>query len=335
MRSVFLIALCVSLTACSSRGGLIQANVHPLKSYSSLQYLSCDSTSHFPEDKKAALEFRPDPQKQATAIKAYKYALLSSNVYRSPVDKPIFNIDGLSEPVRYESMSGLAAEVYRVHREKALTEIIVVFKGTDFSSLHDWANNISLYFEPTQYREARELVEALLKEEKSSKTKITVTGHSLGGGIALNMSFLFDGVNAVVFNTSPRAFYAANSDYKNERILISESGEALKGVRWFWQRKLSGLNSTEFNFLKFNGWARKLINEHGMYYLSRGILLYAVGSGDGEAASIFTQNIITNDYQDKLNMTADYAHDIEACELLRVAAHNYSFKANVADAPQP
>lgn len=327
MRNFVAILFCISLSACSSKGGLVQINVHPLESYSHLQYLSCDATSYFPEDKKAASEFKPNLRKQSVAVMAYRFAMISSNVYRSPLDKPIFNVIGIAEPVRYESKSGLAAEVYRVYKSENLNEIIIAFKGTDFSSLRDWGSNFSVYFEPDQYREARILTRALVDEARKSNAKVTTTGHSLGGGIALNMSFLFDGVNAVAFNTSPRAFYAADKKYENERILISESGEALKGVRWFWQRKLDGLNATEFNFLKFNGLARKVVNEHGMYYLARGLLLYAVGSGDAAAAKDFSKNIISDGYRDKLSQSADYDHDVARCELIRASADNHSLQA--------
>lgn len=61
---------------------------------------------------------------------------------------------------------------------------------------------------------------------------ITVTGHSLGGGIAIQVSLEKPNVKAYVFNTSPR-FRLRGTAPANRRLSIVEYGEFLKAGRLF------------------------------------------------------------------------------------------------------
>src|SRR5690606_19676315 len=69
-----------------------------------------------------------------------------------------------------------------------------------------------------------------LRKEHSSETKFVVTGHSLGGSIALEVSLKREKVDAYVFNTSPR-FSADGYKIYNKRVSIVEYGEVLKTLR--------------------------------------------------------------------------------------------------------
>ena len=82
---------------------------------------------------------------------------------------------------------------------------------------------------------------------------ISVTGHSLSGGIATHVSLRRDGADAYVFNTSPR--FSRNGPVPpNRRLSIVEFGEALKVPRIFGpepRQTYISLNCTPgFNFFK-------------------------------------------------------------------------------------
>lgn len=306
--------------------------LHEFHPYSTIQYLSCDGVSYFPgkeacsDGYKAGLEenqscdasisFIPDEAKMKIAKESYIYALLSNNVYRDSKSKPIFEILSLPEPVRYESDNGLAIEEYRIIENGKLAEIIVVFEGTTFSSLEDWKANLSIYYEPKQYSQAKNHVEGLVKEAKEKGVRLTATGHSLGGGIALNMSYHFEGVDAYVFNTSPRAFFDAKEIPSNKRVSIGESGEILGAGRWLWHEKLSDFPSYTYNFMKWKKGLTRGVNEHSIYYLSRGLLLYAASEGERRAAEIFENNILKSNYPLLLGGSVNKDHDIEMCREL-------------------
>jgi pimeloyl-ACP methyl ester carboxylesterase len=69
-----------------------------------------------------------------------------------------------------------------------------------------------------------------IRESNGADTKIIVTGHSLGGGIALEVSLKRENVDAYVFNTSPR-FSADGYNIDNKRVSVVEHGEILKALR--------------------------------------------------------------------------------------------------------
>lgn len=78
---------------------------------------------------------------------------------------------------RTTKLSGLRAEVFETQSYD-----IVVFSGTDFTSIRDWLANIKMAFgiKPMQFTDALELV---LDGYNPNKTTI-ICGHSLGGAIA-------------------------------------------------------------------------------------------------------------------------------------------------------
>lgn len=216
MKLITIILSIVFVAGCATNSNYSDpayTQLHEMYPYSKIQYLSCDGVSYFPgkevcsEEYKAGLEenqscdasvsFIPDEEKMKIAKESYIYALLSNNVYRDSKSKPIFEIASLPEPVRYVSNNGVTIEEYRIIENGKLVEIIVVFEGTTFSSVDDWKANLSIYYEPKQYNQAKNHVEGLVKEAKEKGVRVTATGHSLGGGIALNMSYHFEGVDAL------------------------------------------------------------------------------------------------------------------------------------------
>jgi hypothetical protein len=282
---------------------------HPLASYDSLQYLSCDYRrgvggqrySPAPElqDPDAGSVLNLAPEHIAAAAVVWPYALLASNVYRDP-ESPYYAVPGWEAQRRWESPSGLAVEEWhRQSEEGTLAEIAIVFQGTQFTSLADWRTNLSLV-EPRQNREAMVIVAEIMARPEAQGVRTVATGHSLGGALALNMSRRVPGLHFYGFNPSPRAFYGDNVESDVEQVWVYEAGEVLAFVRLPWQARISRYRPLRYNYLDFI-WGRSVTSfqEHSMYLFSRGLLLAAIKSeqGAGEATRAFAANLNVPGYQ--------------------------------------
>lgn len=106
---------------------------------------------------------------------------------------------------------------------------VIAFRGTDTKQLSDWFyGNIG----STQRDQGRDLYKAereKLDSQGAAGVPIAVTGHSLGGAIAIQISLENPGVDAYVFNTSPR--YTLLPPNANRRVAIAERGDILEVLR--------------------------------------------------------------------------------------------------------
>ncbi|MBB4857449.1 pimeloyl-ACP methyl ester carboxylesterase [Novosphingobium chloroacetimidivorans] len=111
----------------------------------------------------------------------------------------------------------------------ALERRVIAFRGTDTKQLADWFyGNLG----GTQREQGLELYReerARLDANGGKGVPIAVTGHSLGGAIAIQVSLENPGVDAFVFNTSPR--YTLIQPNANRRVAISERGDILEVLR--------------------------------------------------------------------------------------------------------
>jgi len=217
------------------------------------------------------------------AEQVYLYALMSSNAY---TDKGQYAIPGWTRVARFESTSGLALDEW-VRDGSSPRQKVVAFRGTE--DLKDWQANLALV-EPWQHREAYEHIADLRRSEPH--TLLTATGHSLGGALALNMSQRFENMPAYVFNSSPRAFFASEGA-RNQRTVVWETGELLNVFRRPWLGlRMQDAPRMQFNFMDYS-WIRsaKVIQEHSMYGLSRGLLVSAAAKKNPHALDVIRVNI--------------------------------------------
>lgn len=183
-----------------------------------------------------------------TAKVSWLYAQLSNNAYEwhvgeegpdrksnPPSDPPflyvlpqgVAKIDHGSQPYY-----GLQYVVYERTSPEGTKELILAFRGTQFSHLNDWWQGNVLG--------SQNFVGIGLYDvwrERRPDQAITVTGHSLGGGISTHISLNRPAVRSIVFNTSPRFWRdtARTSESVEEqqarRRSVVEFGEILKVLR--------------------------------------------------------------------------------------------------------
>jgi hypothetical protein len=254
---------------------LLTRERHELRPSTELEYLSCNYR---------AFQYLHDPSLQVVRDN-FIYALMSSNAYDN-IETAHWVLTGWDHLERNESNSDLSFDVYRRELVNQPEDIVIAYRGTE--GWKDWTNNLAL-IEPPQYREAFRHLRALRVQRPQAR--ITATGHSLGGGIALSMSLRVPGVAAVVFNSSPQLTLPLRRE-RNSRVHIFEIGEVLNPLnRTFLRLVLPRLSAYKFNFLDFTIHTVAPVQEHSMYLLSRALLLAAIRAGSPDAKTIFVENI--------------------------------------------
>lgn len=178
---------------------------------------------------------KPEIKKQKLDAYIEKRDVIAQNVLMALLSAISYENDGLGNYklpegwLRARSIehgSGLFAVVFTNEKRK---EKAIAFRGTEATSFKDWGHNI-LPFIKAQSKPAQSLVEQELSNLEHRNWSTSLTGHSLGGGLALEVSHKVKGVSAIAFNPSPR-IGADRNGYGNRRIVFREKHEPLAIVR--------------------------------------------------------------------------------------------------------
>lgn len=205
---------------------------------------------------------------QDGARKTWLYAQMSQNAYRA--DRGEYALpDGIVAGSRIENDIGFAYRIFERFEGAELKEVVVAFRGTE--GWADWWHGNIL---GRQNRRGLEVVQRVfqdLADRGLTDVEVSVTGHSLGGGIAHYVSLrkiaLSDGrevavSHSYVFNNSPR-YWRGNGSQSVERIAMVEYGEILKLVR-------APASEATQKYLSLNCRSNGLgaIKDHSMHYLA-------------------------------------------------------------------
>ncbi|MFS2016047.1 alpha/beta fold hydrolase [Massilia sp. CT11-108] len=223
----------------------------------------------------------------------FEHAAMANNVYKTPQTKPTFAVPGWTLVSRLSSESGLDVDVYLDAKDWGSSKkATVVYRGTDFYSLKDWKTNFAIS-EPLQFKQAFDHLYDIRNNYPS--IPIVVVGHSLGGAIALNMAARFQNVEAVAFNPSPRAFFAADRYSKlNKKTILYERGEVLDVLFGPYLRmRLEGpIELGNYNLFDYKLRSLPPVQEHGIYEMTRALTVIAMTVGDDEQARrFFVENV--------------------------------------------
>lgn len=214
---------------------------------------------------------RPHPITAEIAGKYAECAMMASNAYhrRSRMKFPLeelgwmqVDLDGnpTSAPTK-QYASGLAYDIYA---KQGTNDVVWAIRGTDGRGDFFWAN-FAIY--PLQYKQVNRDFGAYIKEHPSKR--VTVCGHSLGGGLALGVSVHY-GVEAVTFDASPRAFDSLNHGcLPARRILIYENGDPLELLRKCWRKTCLVFSAEDVYACSFDFGGT---NRHRPDYLANGLL---------------------------------------------------------------
>lgn len=181
----------------------------------------------------------PQQGTQEIAAETAIYAAMASNAYRSS-GKPVFALQSAGwyridlqgkateQLISDHPVTGLAYDIYA--KESGDT-VVFAFRGSE--GIQDYLMSNFALIAPS-YRQARSLVQDYVNSHTNQQ--VIVTGHSLGGGLAMSAS-LKAGVTAYAFNSSPRVFDGFLDKSKPAtRKVVYQRGEVLANVRNIWRK---------------------------------------------------------------------------------------------------
>ena len=207
---------------------------------------------------------------QFAAIEGAPYALLANNAYATAGTR--FQL-----PAGWQSLKqgnehrqiGLQYELFGWQESGQTQRLTLAFRGTD--ELIDWWHGA---ITGTQYQQALAITAGIRKQYPG--LPLVVTGHSLGGGLALHVSMLMEQVSAYAFNPSPITRNPAKP-MKNRRVVYWEYDDPLHyGRRLLMQ--VPDAVFWKFDFVKRDG--------HKSEVLAKGLLMLAALNNDEYAQTL-------------------------------------------------
>lgn len=219
------------------------------------------------------------------------YAMMASNAYldgeRSyfPIERlGWIRVDQKARPTNKNSYSPkflgklFSNLQFDIWEHQYSNKTVISFKGSDEKI--DWLTNLPPTPISVQYKSAKKKVKKYLKKHKN-KREVILTGHSLGGGLALSVS-LWLGLDAVVFNSTPRMYDGFGDRNKPaNRIAIYQEGDVLQKLRKIYPKfynlvshtdKTKNIDVIQTNFEYEN------LSQHRADFLAEGILRCSKGN---------------------------------------------------------
>ena len=169
------------------------------------------------------------------AVESYAYAMLSSNAYDDEDTYTTLPLAYVERKAADNDDSGLAYAVFDKYAVKDgargnLVARVIAFRGTEAGSTSDIFSGSLGGSQRNGARAVYEAERAQLDAELLQNIPIEVTGHSLGGALATQISIENPHVKAYVFNTSP--FFSGDPRANDmNRLAVSERGEFLRVLR--------------------------------------------------------------------------------------------------------
>jgi len=227
------------------------------------------------------------------AVKYYLYAAMASSAYEGagnhfPIERlgwqkiswktglPIESVKPSYSAKEYVIFgSGFAFDIWQKINSN---EIVFAFRGTDKPD--DWIKSNIIIPISVSYKSAKKKLREFIHKFPDKKV-IALTGHSLGGGIALSCS-CDQGIEAIVFDPSPRIFDGLGDNIREaNRVSIHQKGEALEPMRRVSTKfpdVISSMYESDYRF-------PDNVSPHSVYYLALFILRQA-GISDPNSAAL-------------------------------------------------
>lgn len=227
---------------------------------------------------------------RAGAQASYGYAMLSSNAYQDEDSYAALPLAFAPRDAADNDSSGLAYAVFdrfavASGRRGRLLARVIAFRGTEGAS---WDDVVSGSLGDSQREGARRIYaaeRAALDGAGLSDVAIEVTGHSLGGALATQISIEHPQVRAWLFNTSP--FFAGDPRLNDTgRLAISERGEFLRLLRRY--KESAAADQLVINCNPSDNAGAK----HSIRRLAD-CLLWIAAYGDSEALALLGPNTVT------------------------------------------
>ena len=118
--------------------------------------------------------------------------------------------------------SGFRAVVFQNPENES---IFVVFRGTDITSIKDWATNVNqLFWKPEQYKAAEEFTKRVVLSQCGNGNvspeclaRFRVVGHSLGGGLAQHVARV-NGLDGYTYNAAGLGLWSGTTHFTSSRL---------------------------------------------------------------------------------------------------------------------
>ncbi|MDB4265123.1 hypothetical protein N9891_00080 [bacterium] len=207
--------------------------------------------------------------------------------------EPILHEEGIQNSI------GFAGRAWLRTKSNGKQELVVAYRGTQFSEANDWLLGnlvpVSGALRRNQYDAALEYALSSI-QVCGKETNVVFTGHSLGGGLAEYAHKFVKNSRAVTFDTSPnqgRIYSLFKSrQSKKTAVRIYEKGELLSFLRFIMSPDLcledspegSGVRAAWMDFYNSNPLAA-----HDMHDLCTSIVKVSASTGNREALSVIEQ----------------------------------------------